>query len=86
MMRPFRAGRRRTWRPRFTIGGLMIAILVIALVLTALRPLASVAEGAYPTVARAIRDFSTPETGVMLSCLATGAYVTLKLMSLDEHA
>lgn len=62
----------------------MIAIVVIAIVLAALRPLAGVAEGAYPSFSRTIREFSTPETAVMLSCLAIGAYVTLKLMSLDE--
>ena len=83
-MRSFRSLRGMSWKPRFTIGGLMITIVVIAIVLAALRPLASVAGGAYPALAQTIREFSTPETAVMLSCLATGAYVTLKLMSLDE--
>ena len=83
-MRSFRSLRRRSWKPRFTIGGLMITILVIAIVLAVLRPLASVAEGTYPALSRTIREFSTPETAVMLACLATGAYVTIKLMNLDE--
>jgi hypothetical protein len=74
----------RLWRPRFTIGGLMIAILVIALVLTALKPLAGFLEAANPALAKLMNEVATPETGIVLTCLVVGGFVTMKLMSLDE--
>ena len=78
-------GRTRYWKPRFTIRGLMVTIVVIALVLAALRPLAGFAESAYPALGKVMTDISTPETGVVLCCMAIGAFVVLKLMSLDEN-
>lgn len=82
-MRPiFR--RTRYWKPRFTIGGLMLTIVAIALLLTALKPLAGFAESAYPALGRVLNEISTPETGIVLSCMAIGAFVVFKLMSLDE--
>lgn len=77
-------GRTRYWKPRFTIGGLMITIGIIAVVLVALKPLAGFAETAYPALGKTINEFSTFETGVVLTCMAIGAFVVLKLMSLDE--
>lgn len=76
--------RMRLWKPRYTIGNLMIAIVAIAIVLTALRPLAGALQTAYPTLAGMIHRFATIETGVALSCILAGAFVTVKMMSWDE--
>ena len=69
---------------RLTIGGVMIAIAAIAVVLAALRPLARVMQSVYPAVSELIIHFATVETGVVLSCLVLGGYVTLWMMGLDE--
>ena len=74
----------RCWKPRFTIGGLMTIIVLLALVLAALRPLAGLFEAFSPSLARVMNDMSTPETGIVLSCLVIGGFVSMKLMSLDE--
>ena len=76
--------RTRLWRPRFTIGGLMITIGIIAVLLVALKPLGGYAESAYPALGKVMRDVSTIESGVVLVCMVIGAFVIFKLMSLDE--
>ncbi|MDB5350896.1 MAG: hypothetical protein JWN86_2143 [Planctomycetota bacterium] len=79
-----RPARTRLWKPRFTIGGVMISIAAIAIALTALRPIARSASSVYPLLSEFLVRFATVETGVVLSCLVIGAYVTIKLMSMDE--
>lgn len=79
-----RMARTRPWRPRFTLGGVMIVIALIALVFAALRPVASVMQEVYPDLARWIEREANLTNGVLLSCLVLGGYVTLRLMSLDE--
>ena len=63
----------------------MISIAAIALVLTALRPIVPALSTAYPALGSLIDRAATFETGVVLSCLVVGLFVTMKMMSMDEN-
>ncbi len=78
--------RRRTtlWKPRFTIGGAMIAIGLIAILITALRPLGRMWSSVNPALGQAILRYATLETGLVLGCGVLGLYAVVLLMRMDE--
>ena len=81
-----RPAQARPWKPRFTIGSVMICIAAIAIILTALRPLAKATRSFYPVLSQLMSQYATIETGTVLSCIVLGAYAVFRLMEMDEKA